>query len=133
MRELSLSCEVLVVSDPDGHRIGSGGGTLNALDCLRTQIGVLELNKARILIIHSGGDSRRAPLHSISGKAWASINTKGQVINKIKSTEKGVIEVKSFRESKKTLFSTYGNKIFFYFLLFYITLIFFLKKKEKIR
>ena len=61
----------------------------------------------------------------------AFINTKGQVINKIKSTEKGVIEVKSFRESKKTLFSTYGNKIFFYFLLFYITLIFFLKKKKR--
>ena len=63
----------------------------------------------------------------------AFINTKGQIINKIKSTDKGFIEVKSFRKSKKTLFSTYGNKIFFYFLLFYITLIFFLKKKEKIR
>ena len=61
----------------------------------------------------------------------AFINTKGQIINKIKSTDKGFIEVKSFRESKKTLFSTYGNKIFFYFLLFYITLIFFLKKKKK--
>ena len=61
----------------------------------------------------------------------AFINPKGQIINKIKSTDKGVIEVKSFRESKKTLFSTYGNKIFFYFLLFYITLIFFLKKKKK--
>ena len=61
----------------------------------------------------------------------AFINTKGQIINKIKSTDKGVIEVKSFKESKKTLFSTYGNKIFFYFLLFYITLIFFLKKKKK--
>ena len=61
----------------------------------------------------------------------AFINSKGQIINKIKSTDKGVIEVKSFKESKKTLFSTYGNKIFFYFLLFYITLIFFLKKKKK--
>ena len=61
----------------------------------------------------------------------AFINTKGQIINKIKSTDKGVIEVKSFKESKKTLFSTYGNKIFFYFLLFYITLIFFLKKKKR--
>ena len=55
----------------------------------------------------------------------AFINTKGQIINKIKSTDKGFIEVKSFRESKKTLFSTYGNKIFFYFLLFYIILFFF--------
>jgi len=61
----------------------------------------------------------------------AFINPKGQIINKIKSTDKGVIEVKSFKESKKTLFSTYGNKIFFYFLLFYITFIFFLKKKKR--
>ena len=61
----------------------------------------------------------------------AFINPKGQIINKIKSTDRGVIEVKSFKESKKTIFSTYGNKIFFCFLLFYITLIFFLKKKKK--
>jgi apolipoprotein N-acyltransferase len=59
----------------------------------------------------------------------AFINPKGQIINKIKSTDRGVIEVKSFKESKKTIFSIYGNKIFFCFLLFYITLIFFLKKK----
>ena len=60
----------------------------------------------------------------------AFINPKGQIINKIKSTERGVIEVKSFDQTKKTLFSSFGNKIFFYFLLFYISLFFFLKKKE---
>ncbi len=60
----------------------------------------------------------------------AFINSKGQIINEIKSTERGVIEVKSFEHSKKTLFSTLGNKIFFYFLLFYISLFFFLKKRE---
>ena len=60
----------------------------------------------------------------------AFINPKGQVINKIKSTERGVIEVKSFDQTKKTLFSSFGNKIFFYFLLIYISLFFFLKKKE---
>ena len=59
----------------------------------------------------------------------AFINPKGQIINQIKSTERGVIEVKSFIETKKTIFSSFGNKIFFYFLLFYISLIFFLKKK----
>ena len=59
----------------------------------------------------------------------AIINSKGQIINQIKSTERGVIEVKSFDQTKKTLFSSFGNKIFFYFLLFYISLIFFLKKK----
>ncbi len=60
----------------------------------------------------------------------AFINPKGQIINKIKSTERGVIEVKSFDQTKKTPFSSFGNKIFFYFLLFYISLFFFLKKKE---
>ena len=59
----------------------------------------------------------------------AFISPKGQIISQIKSTERGVIEIKSFDETKKTLFSSFGNKIFFYFLLFYISLIFFLKKK----
>jgi hypothetical protein len=27
-----------------------------------------------MLIIHSGGDSRRAPLHSVCGKAWTALN-----------------------------------------------------------
>ena len=61
----------------------------------------------------------------------AFINSKGQIINQIKSTESGVIEVKSFYETKKTLFSSFGNKIFFYFLIFYIILIFFLKKNRE--
>ena len=60
----------------------------------------------------------------------AFINPKGQIIKQIKSTERGVIEIKSFDQTKKTLFSSFGNKIFFYFLLFYISLFFFLKKKE---
>ena len=60
----------------------------------------------------------------------AFINSRGQIINQIKSTERGFIEVKSFEQRKKTLFSSFGNKIFFYFLLFYISLFFFLKKKE---
>ena len=60
----------------------------------------------------------------------AFINSKGQIISQIESTKKGVIEVKSFKQTKKTLFSFLGNKIFFYFLLFYIILFFFLKKKE---
>ena len=69
-------------------------------------------------------------IRSANNGISAFINPKGQVVNKIKSTEKGVIEVKSFKKTKKTIFSSYGNKIFFYFLLFYISLIFFLKKKE---
>ena len=59
----------------------------------------------------------------------AFINSKGQIINQIKSTKRGVIEIKSFEQTKKTLFSSFGNKIFFYFLLIYISLFFFLKNK----
>ena len=69
-------------------------------------------------------------IRSANNGISAFINPKGKIINQIKSTEKGVIEIKSFEKTKKTLFSSFGNKIFFYFLLFYIILIFFLKKKE---
>ena len=70
-------------------------------------------------------------IRSANNGISAFINSKGQIINQIKSTERGVIEIKSFKKTKKTLFSSFGNKIFFYFLLFYITLIFFLKKKQR--
>ena len=68
-------------------------------------------------------------IRSANNGISAFINSKGQIISKIESTERGVIEIKSFEETQKTLFSSFGNKIFFYFLLFYISLIFFLKKK----
>ncbi len=57
----------------------------------------------------------------------AFINPKGQVMEKILTTDKGFIEINSFKKSNKTIFSTKGNKIFFYFLFIYISLIFFLK------
>ena len=37
---------------------------------------------------------------------------------------------KSFKKSDKTIFSQQGNKIFFYFLSIYISLIFFFKTRE---
>ncbi len=69
-------------------------------------------------------------IRSANNGISAFINPYGKVITDIKSTEKGVIEIKEIKKTKKTLFSSFGNKIFFYFLLFYITLIFFLKRKE---
>ena len=60
----------------------------------------------------------------------AFISSKGQVIDKILSTDKGFIELKSFKKSDKTIFSSQGNKIFFYFLSIYISLIFFFKIRE---
>ncbi len=60
----------------------------------------------------------------------AFINPKGQVIDKILTTDKGFIEIKSFKKSNKTIFGSNGNKIFFYFLSIYISLIFFFKTRE---
>lgn len=45
--------------DPSGKRVGSGGGTLNAIDYLTSKYGYDHILNSRILIIHSGGDSRR--------------------------------------------------------------------------
>ncbi len=60
----------------------------------------------------------------------AYINPKGQIIDKTLTTDKGFIEFKSFKKSNKTIFSSQGNKIFFYFLIIYISLIFFFKIRE---
>ncbi len=55
----------LVMADPPGPRIGSGGATLRVLSALsRDPLG-------RVLIIHSGGDSRRLPHCSAIGKLFA--------------------------------------------------------------
>ena len=70
-------------------------------------------------------------IRSANNGISAFINSKGQIINKIESTHKGVIELNNFKPNKRTIFSIHGNKIFFYFILFYITLIFFLKKKKQ--
>ncbi len=76
--------------------------------------------------IEEGKNSIRSSNNGIS----ALINYKGEIINKIKSTERGVIEFKSFKLIKKTIFNSQGNKIFFYFILIYISLIFFFKNRE---
>ena len=75
--------------------------------------------------IEEGKNSIRSTNNGIS----AFINYKGEIINKIESTDRGVIEIRSLKFIKKTFFSSQGNKIFFYFLLIYTSLIFFLKKK----
>lgn len=59
-----------VHADPDGRRIGSGGATLRVLtNLLSNPAGKME----RALIIHSGGDSRRLPHCSATGKLFARV------------------------------------------------------------
>ena len=68
-------------------------------------------------------------IRSANNGSSAYINFNGEVLESIKSTESGVIEVNYYEKPSETLFSSQGNKIFFYFITFYIILIFFLKRK----
>jgi fucokinase len=77
---------VLVVPDPMGRRIGSGGSTLfsllkvlnqesrtSSLDELSPARIEEILSRLRILIIHAGGDSRRLPAYGPFGKIFIPI------------------------------------------------------------
>jgi apolipoprotein N-acyltransferase len=72
-------------------------------------------------------------IRSTNNGISALIGPKGNVISKIESTESGVLEIRNLKSNKETFFSKNGNNIFFYFLLFYITLIFFLKINREIK
>ncbi len=74
--------KTLVVPDPGGRRIGSGGATLHALRAVVHEIArerrardageaLRLLRRRRVVIVHCGGDSRRAPLLSATGKVFA--------------------------------------------------------------
>jgi fucokinase len=68
---LPAQTRFLVIADPDGQRIGSGGATLRVLAQLAREDDTL--TGKRILIIHSGGDSRRLPICSATGKLFARV------------------------------------------------------------
>ncbi|CAM9220965.1 unnamed protein product [Discosporangium mesarthrocarpum] len=80
-QEQSQRILLVSVADPSGVRVGSGGGTLNALlevdDVLRTQgtVDGLGMEAARVLLVHSGGDSQRSPTQCVCGKAWSALNS----------------------------------------------------------
>lgn len=63
----------LVVADPPGPRIGSGGATLNVMRELvrRYDLKPADFDRLRILLIHSGGMSQRLPMYSPVGKIFA--------------------------------------------------------------
>ena len=74
--------------------------------------------------IEEGKDVLRVANNGIS----AHIKLNGTIEKQLNSTEKGSIEIDSISRAIPTLFSVYGNKIFFFLVFFYISLIFFLKK-----
>ena len=61
----------IVIPDENNEKIGSGGSTLSVIKYMKK----LEnsLNGLRILVIHSGGHSRRVPQYSILGKLFTPI------------------------------------------------------------
>lgn len=62
-----------VLPDPDGKRVGSGGATLSVLRYIAEQEGKADFHGLRILVIHSGGDSKRVPQYSALGKLFSPV------------------------------------------------------------
>lgn len=60
-----------VIPDRDGMRVGSGGATLSVLRYLHEQES--SFDNLRILVIHSGGDSKRVPQYSALGKLFSPV------------------------------------------------------------
>lgn len=61
----------VAIPDRDGKRVGSGGATLEVLKYLRSKEESFE--KLRVLVIHSGGDSKRVPQYSALGKLFSPV------------------------------------------------------------
>ncbi|MBQ9396740.1 MAG: bifunctional fucokinase/L-fucose-1-P-guanylyltransferase, partial [Proteobacteria bacterium] len=70
---LPLGTQFEVVADFEDKRVGSGGATLNILRVLRDKLPLERLLKQKILVIHSGGDSKRIPQYSACGKLFGPV------------------------------------------------------------
>ena len=62
-----------VVPDEGGKRVGSGGATLGVLRYIAQHTGKSDFSGLRILVIHSGGDSKRVPQYSALGKLFSPV------------------------------------------------------------
>lgn len=75
-RRLSADTHYAVLPDPEGKRVGSGGATFNVMRYIAQQEGTDVENPfkgKRILVIHSGGDSKRVPQYSVCGKLFSPV------------------------------------------------------------
>jgi fucokinase len=76
---------ILVVADPGGRRVGSGGSTIHCLlEILNLELRAQQkgrprldpktwtetFNRLRVLIVHAGGDSKRLPPYGPCGKIF---------------------------------------------------------------
>ena len=62
-----------VIPDPEGKRVGSGGATLNVIKYIAEAENTSDFDKLRIMVIHSGGDSKRVPQYSALGKLFSPV------------------------------------------------------------
>lgn len=70
---LPKSTHYAVLPDPMGKRVGSGGATFNVLRYVKSHLGGESFKGKRILVIHSGGDSKRVPQYSACGKLFSPV------------------------------------------------------------
>jgi len=68
---LPQSTQFVAIPDDDGVRVGSGGATLAVIKYLREQEDYF--SGKRVLVIHSGGDSKRVPQYSALGKLFSPV------------------------------------------------------------
>ncbi len=68
---LPTRTKIGIIPDEGGVRVGSGGATLSVLKYLREQ--EKSFSNLRILVIHSGGDSKRIPQYSALGKLFSPV------------------------------------------------------------
>ncbi|MCD8013357.1 MAG: bifunctional fucokinase/L-fucose-1-P-guanylyltransferase [Lachnospiraceae bacterium] len=69
--QISERTHYAVLPDLGGQRVGSGGATFSAIRYVKKHAGTLE--GKRILVIHSGGDSKRVPQYSACGKLFSPV------------------------------------------------------------
>ena len=70
---LPFNTKFEVVADYKDQRVGSGGATLNVLRFLIEKYGIEATLSEKILLINSGGDSKRIPQYSACGKLFAPV------------------------------------------------------------
>ncbi len=74
--QLPVATHYAVIPDKDGKRVGSGGATLGAILYVKEQEdkkGSAKPFDKKILVIHSGGDSKRVPQYSACGKLFSPV------------------------------------------------------------
>ncbi len=69
--KLPRSTHYAVIPDEGGKRVGSGGATLSVMRYIRER--EESFTDKRILVIHSGGDSKRVPQYSACGKIFSPV------------------------------------------------------------